>query len=513
MASGSDLVKVAQAELEEGVSGRPNKYTNWYGMTDEWCAMFVSYCANRAGVPTSVIPKTAAVSEMLSFAKNKGRFKTKNSGYLPNAGDIMIMKEGGASHVGIVEKRSSNDGNIFYTIEGNSSDAVKARHYNLSNSSLSGFFVPAYDGSSTTFAEDTKSTAQESKELCGTVVKSTVEVGGELRPKELYKLINGNGNEYELHIINKGVDYMPLVKDKVKWTTKWQDTPGELTFEILKDSALDIQEGNSVIFRKGSEGIFYGYLFTKERSKDGFISCKAYDQLRYLKSKDTYCLKNRRYDEIVRLIAADYRLTVGTLENTGYVLSRICDNETLFDILKAARMSTKQNTGIDYVLYDNFGVLDLKKTDSLQTDYLLCAQTAKDISYKTSIDEGVYNRIQLYRDNDQTGIRDKYVYQNNELINRWGVLQATYKLENGDNPAQLGTKVLAALSEKKRELTVKECMGDLRLRAGAKIFVTLDLGDVVYKNVTPIITKAVHTFGTVHSCDLTLLGGEPYIGG
>ena len=58
---------------------------------------------------------------------------------------------------------------------------------------------------------------------------------------------------------------------------------------------------------------------------------------------------------------------------------------------------------------------------------------------------------------------------------------------------------------------MKDCFGDVRLRAGASLFVNLDLGDVIFKNCQVIVKKAVHKFGTKYSCDLTLLGGTPYV--
>jgi hypothetical protein len=383
----------------------------------------------------------------------------------------------------------------------------------MSNANLTGFLVPDYDEEGDTFNEETQSTSSDTKELCSTTIKSVITVGGEVEQKGLYRYINDNDSGYELHIVNKGIDYRPLVAAPVKWTTQWQDTAGKLEFSVLKDNALDIQEGNAVIFRKSGTGIFYGYLFEKSRNKDGTIKITAYDQLRYLKNKDTYCYKARRYDEVLRMIAADHRLTVGTVENTKHVIpGRVCDDETLFDILKDARELTKYATGIDYVLFDDFGELSIRSTDSLQTDYLLCAETAEDFSYKSTIDNEVYNCIQLYRDDDTTGNREKYIFKDADNINRWGLLQTTYKLENGDNPYALGPLVLKALNMKKRELEVKGCFGDIRLRAGAKLCANMDLGDVVYKNVNPIITKAVHSFDEQYTCDLTLLGGEPYIG-
>ena len=508
MAGAPELVKTAKAELAEGVIGRPNKYTNWYGMSGEWCGMFVAYCANKAGISTDIIPKSASVQDYLDFAQSRGRFIPKGQKYDPQGGDIMIQKENGASHIGIV---IYGDTSTFSCIEGNSGDAVRSCSYSMDNGSLSGFFVPDYEN---TGEEITGSGGSESVSLCSTTVKSVVTVGGEVSDKVLYRHVNGSNRGYELHIINKGVDYQPIVLADPVWTTEWQDVAGKFEFKILKDPALDIQEGNPVIFKSNGTGIFYGYIFTKSREKDGIISITAYDQLRYLKNTDTYCYKNRSYGNILQMIAADHRLAVGEVEDTGYIIPyRVCDNESLFDILKDARQLTKAATGIDYVLFDDFGKLSIKSTDSLQTDYFLNANTAENISYKTSIDEDVYNCIQLYRDDESTGNREKYVFRDADNINRWGLLQTTYKLENGDTPYVLGPVVLNALNAKRRELEVKGCFGDTRLRAGAKLFVYLDLGDVIYKNVNPIITKAVHTFGEHYTCDLTLLGGEPYMGG
>ena len=39
MASASDVVKIANQEATLAIKGRPNKYTCWYGFTNEWCAM------------------------------------------------------------------------------------------------------------------------------------------------------------------------------------------------------------------------------------------------------------------------------------------------------------------------------------------------------------------------------------------------------------------------------------------------------------------------------------------
>lgn len=144
------IVDVALAEEGTRESGTNNvKYNTWFyghavsGGDYAWCAVFVAWCANQAGVPTSVIPKEAGVSGLKTFFENQKRFVYKGKGYIPKAGDIMIQKSAGASHTGIV---TGSDGTNFSTIEGNASDMVKQRTYSLNDSKLTGFGIPNYDG-------------------------------------------------------------------------------------------------------------------------------------------------------------------------------------------------------------------------------------------------------------------------------------------------------------------------------------------------------------------------------
>ena len=511
MAERSDVTKVAKEELKLHISGRPNKYTNWYGMNDNWCAMFVSYVMNKAGVSTSVVPKTASVQTLYDFAKKNRRFKAKDSGYKPKGGDIMIQKSNGASHTGIV---ISSSGSSFKTIEGNSGNAVRECSYTLSSSALTGFFVPDYTEKGSGFSDDDDSTVNEDVPLCSTSVVSTVNVSSKIERRSYINHINGVEGKYELHIVNNGVDYVPIVIGEVKWTTEWADTPGQLTFTVLKDNNINITEGNVVIFKAGKYNVFYGYLFKKSKGKDDEISCTAYDQLRYFKNKDTYCYKNKTYTEVLQFISVDYGLIFSSsITDTKYKIpAKVEDDLTLFDILKNARQETLYNTGKLYILYDDFGTLTIKPVEALMTDYLLTEQGFEDFNYETSIDDEVYNRIQLYRDDDKTGNRAKYIYEDGNNINRWGILQKTIKMEDGDRPELYGKKILDIYNQKSISLTVKGCFGNPNLRAGASLFVSIDVGDVVYDKALFFIIKATHSFGKTYTCDLELAGQKNFVG-
>ena len=97
-------------------------------------------------------------------------------------------------------------------------------------------------------------------------------------------------------------------------------------------------------------------------SKSDVIQITVYDQLYYLKNKDTYVYTNKTAADVIRMIAEDFQLNVGDLEDTGYTIgSRVEDNQTLFDIIQTALDETLKATSQMYVLYDDVGKLTPQK--------------------------------------------------------------------------------------------------------------------------------------------------------
>ena len=138
-----DIVEIAAAQIgNEG--GAP--FWSWYGFDSrvEWCACFVSWCANEAGyIETGVIPKFAACqSQGVAWFKERGQWQ--DGGYTPAPGEIIFFDWGGdgsADHVGIVE--SVADGSVN-TIEGNSGDTCRQKSYAIGSSVIYGYGIPAY---------------------------------------------------------------------------------------------------------------------------------------------------------------------------------------------------------------------------------------------------------------------------------------------------------------------------------------------------------------------------------
>ncbi|WP_438590945.1 XkdQ/YqbQ family protein, partial [Faecalibaculum rodentium] len=200
--------------------------------------------------------------------------------------------------------------------------------------------------------------------------------------------------------------YLPAVEEGIEWTTERKNTPGKLSFKVLKDDVLDFSEGSSVRMKDNGDEVFFGFVFKQQRSKEQIITVTAYDQLRYLKNKDTIVYENKTADQFLRMVAEDYRLKVGVLEDTGYVIeSRVEENTSLFEMVQNALDLTLQNTGELFVLYDDFGKLTLKHLSSMAVGspgaYLMVdEETCETFDYTSSIDDNTFNKIKLTYDNE-----------------------------------------------------------------------------------------------------------------
>lgn len=301
----------------------------------------------------------------------------------------------------------------------------------------------------------------------------------------------------------------PPVVEGAKLTWERKGTPGKLTFTVVKSAGLNFQEGDPVKLTVDGTPMFYGFVFTKSRDKDGTIDVTAYDQLRYLKNKDTITDEGLKASDLLKRIATDFRLNLGTVEDTGYTMETVVEeNQTLFDMIQNALDETLLNTGKLFVLYDDCGKLTLKDINSLKTDMLIDATSGENFAYSSSIDEATYNKIKLAFNNEKTGKRELYVAQDGEKMNEWGVLQYFEQIQSATGAAAKAETLLAHYDRKTRKLTMKNVFGRADIRAGSAIMVSLNLGDII-ANQYLMAEKVTYTFkGKEHWMDLTLVGGD-----
>lgn len=308
--------------------------------------------------------------------------------------------------------------------------------------------------------------------------------------------------------------FAPAVEEGIEWSTERRSAPGKLTFNVVKDNVLNFQEGATVRLKVDGKPIFFGFVFSKKRDKNKSITVTAYDQLRYLNNKDTYIYENKSASQFIQMLAADFSLNIGILEDTKFkIASRVEDNTSLFDMIENALDLTLQNTKEMFVLYDDFGKLTLKNINSMRVGesgsfLMLDEETGENFEYTSSIDTDTYNKIKLTYDNESTGKREVYIAQDKKHINEWGILQYFDTISKGENGKAKADTLLQLYNKKTRNLKIINALGDTRVRAGSMIVMNLALGDVNLKNFM-LVEKAKHVFKLdQHFMNLTLRGGE-----
>lgn len=313
----------------------------------------------------------------------------------------------------------------------------------------------------------------------------------------------------ELFIQHNSTIQFPVVEEGARLTLERKGTPGKLEFTVVKGPGLNFAEGDPVKLTVNGTAMFYGFVFKKKRDKGGTIDVVAYDQLRYLKNKDTITEEGLKASDLLKRIATDFRLNLGTVEDTGYTLETIVEeNQTLFDMIQSALDETLMNTKQLYVLYDDAGKLTLKNINTMKLNLLIDEETGENFSYESSIDEQTYNKIKLAYNDEKTGKRELFIAQDGAKMNQWGVLQYFEEVQTKTGASAKADALLKLYDQKTRKLTIQNAFGDVRVRAGSTVVVALNLGDIVTNNYM-VVNKVTHTFrGDEHIMELDLIGGE-----
>lgn len=148
---GSDdmIVQIALTQIGN-VGGEP--YWSWYGFSFrvEWCACFVSWCADQCGyIENGIIPKYAGCVNGVNWFKQRNQWADNSIEPTPrmiiffdwdNKGDSG-PQDGLSDHTGIVERVENG---IVYTVEGNTGDSCAERHYSVGYYEILGYGIPAY---------------------------------------------------------------------------------------------------------------------------------------------------------------------------------------------------------------------------------------------------------------------------------------------------------------------------------------------------------------------------------
>lgn len=299
---------------------------------------------------------------------------------------------------------------------------------------------------------------------------------------------------------------------KATLTLKRTGSCGSLSLTCVKGDAFhqnnpfEFENGDIIQLYIDGVGRFHGYIFKIEsKVKEQSYTITCYDQIKYLLYNATYSFVNKKASEIVKSIAEEFKLRVGEIADTQFVIPKLLqDNKKLLDIISESLYLTSDNGEGQYCLYDSFGYLTLRSLADMKTELVLSDTThIEDVVFNKDIEDS-YSVFKIVRDNKETGRRDAFEYKNTELINKWGVLQYFNTVDEGLNDAQI-QKQLDAIStlkgKEKKALSIKS-IGEF-VRAGESVAIIVEESGIKQYFV---IDEVKHTFenGDVHNMDLTL---------
>jgi len=306
--------------------------------------------------------------------------------------------------------------------------------------------------------------------------------------------------------------------------TREKNKPAVIEFTIMADDIITVEAGNTVsvtaddLYPRGeTHFVIFAYIFKIIPKKNGEATITAYDQIRYLLNTDAYTYADKTLTQFLRMVCSDCMIKSGDdIMETFYVIpSRVEDNQSYLDMILTAIKLTKENTGVEYILWDNFGEIALHDVAFHTVPIRIQADTAQDYTFTLSIDDDVYNQVKLYREKED-GSREVFVKSDGINIAKWGLLQTCESLNDDENGDAKAETTLNEKNKKKRTISVSGAFGDMRVRGGSLVYVMLDVplnmgfsmnGHTMDNYMT--VDRVVHNFkaGGFHTMDLELSGG------
>ncbi|MEK3886521.1 XkdQ/YqbQ family protein [Bacillus sp. FSL K6-3431] len=287
----------------------------------------------------------------------------------------------------------------------------------------------------------------------------------------------------EVLIDNRNGTVLDIPVASIEWKTERIGKAGSFEASLVLEDPAKYPIVNGAVLRAmdKKQKIFYGYVFESNYTKDGEVSVKAYDQLRYLMNQDTFVLPATTASNAIKKIASDFGLKLGTITNTGYVVPGVVeDDKQALDVVSKYLDSTLIATNQNFVLYDDFGALALRNIHDIAIpaddfyigeDSLLFA-----FDYTKSIDKETANRVKLVHDNEKTSKREVYIVQDSKNIAKWGRLQKFRKVDANMTAAQikdLSDKMIKLLNREIKTLEL-ECLGQWKVRAGCFVYIYIE---------------------------------------
>jgi hypothetical protein len=289
---------------------------------------------------------------------------------------------------------------------------------------------------------------------------------------------------------------------KITWTDVLNNGCSKLDFSYI-EGYTEIGNGSVIQFIYDNKILFQGFVFKTRRNSKKEIQVTAYDQLRYLKTKDSIVIKDMTLGALIKNTCKYFNLKWGYISDTKYKLfPSVHTDKTWLDIFYSSVQDTLLATGEKYCIRDEAGHIALRNLKELNLSLVIGDRSlCYDYDYEKSIDEKTYNLVVLLKKDE----REPIIAKDEESFKRYGILQYFESVDQNANNAQLQEQAKEMLREYNQETETLQlkCIGDIRVRAGNRIFASV--GDL-RMNRRLVVDKVTHSFKEEsHTMDLELI--------
>lgn len=271
---------------------------------------------------------------------------------------------------------------------------------------------------------------------------------------------------------------------------------------------INFQNGDMIRFYNHDEELFRGRIFSFNISHSGEETFTAYDtNVYFTKSQTVRTFRNRKASDILRQLSSEFGVTIGTIEDTGFVIPRLTTEDsvvdnTLFSIIKQALAITEKQTGRKFRLSNRQGRVHLEEQrNQIVREVLENGVNIMSADYSQSV-EDLRNRLVMLGGADG---QFREVRVNQELIRRFGMMQAveTYTgIEvSASEVKQAADELFSAMSTIDDDAAIT-CLGNNEIITGKSVYVIEKMTGIVGGYY---VMADTHTFGGgLHEMSLSL---------
>lgn len=213
-----------------------------------------------------------------------------------------------------------------------------------------------------------------------------------------------------------------------------------------RNKAFAISNGEAVQFFIDNRRIFIGVVFSTDIDESGNMTVNCFDRNYYtLKSNTTRQFKNKKASDVVRLLAKDFNIPIGTIENTSYVIPKlILRNHSLYDMMMKAIVLTYKQTGKRFFFGNEDGKLTLRQHKNNVTPWILAAgSNLTKASYSLSI-EDTKTQVQVVGGKDNKFSHTAKSVSSQKL---YGVMQHYEEIDEDATKSQVKQRAETLLKE------------------------------------------------------------------